>query len=407
MNLISLLSQFPRAVLLIASLVPAFATAAFSGTNFRLSAQRNSASALFGGYNSDVAMGGKFWNRETSVRGDFSGPVVREARILALADPHDPDNIDLYTGNLPEGARLLAVGATAADFDVAEIKTLGAPNVLFVSHAAARGPLREILENFPTICWIHSRSAGVDFITSDCLARSSALLTNAKGMYSSTLAEYSMMACSYFAKDLPRLMRQKCDNVWQKYDVLELRGATFGVVGYGDIGRACAKLANAYGMKVVALRRNPAASMYDPYCDKIYGMNKLDELMAESDYILCAAPLTEATRGMVGKDAFSAVKEGAVIINVGRGPVIDEKALIMALGSGGRLKGAALDVTTIEPLPRDSLLWEMENVLLSPHNMDMTATFMKESTHFFLEENLPRFMRELDLYNPVDKTAGY
>jgi len=129
--------------------------------------------------------------------------------------------------------------------------------------------------------------------------------------------------------------------------------------------------------------------------------------MAESDYILVAAPLTEATRGMIGTTQFSAAKKGAVIINVGRGPVVDEEALIAALAPTGKLKGAALDVTAVEPLPQHSLIWEMENVLLSPHNMDRTATFMRESTNFFIEENLPRFMRGTELYNPVDKVAGY
>jgi len=397
-----LFSLLPFAAGLVIPLWFPFATA-FSDANRHFSAGSKSTSVLFGGY--DVAMRGKFWNRENSKRKNgYSGPVIREARILALADKDDPDNIDLYNGELPEGARLLGVGTRVSDF---YIGTFDEPNVLFVSSATAREPLLELLKKFPTICWIHSRSAGVDFLISDFLASSEALLTNAKGMFSSTLAEYSMMACSYFAKDLPRLMRQKDVTAWQKYNVLELRGATFGIVGYGDIGRACAKLAKAYDMRVVALRRHPVKSMSDPYCDKVVGVNQLNELMAESDYILVAAPLTEATRGMIGTTQLSAAKEGAVIINVGRGPVVDEEALTAALAPTGKLKGAALDVTAVEPLPQHSLIWEMENVLLSPHSMDRTATFMRESTIFFIEENLPRFMRGTELYNPVDKVAGY
>ena len=203
-------------------------------------------------------------------------------------------------------------------------------------------------------------------------------------------------------------MSQKKSKTWAKYDVLELRGSTLGVVGYGDIGRACAKLAHVYGMRVVAIRRNPMLAMGDPLCDLVLGSDteSLNQLIRESDYILCSAPLTEETRGLIGKAQFEHAKKDAVFINLGRGPVVDEVALIEALKTG-KLKGAALDVFTNEPLPASSELWELENVLLSPHNMDQTATFMHEATEFFVRENVPRFMRREPLLNPVDKKAGY
>jgi phosphoglycerate dehydrogenase-like enzyme len=203
-------------------------------------------------------------------------------------------------------------------------------------------------------------------------------------------------------------MAQKKSKTWAKYDVLELRGSTLGVVGYGDIGRACAKLAHVYGMRVVALRRNPTLAIGDPLCDKVLGSDteSLNTLFRESDYILCSAPLTEETRGLIGKVQFEQAKQDAVFINLGRGPVVDEDALIEALKTG-KLKGAALDVYTVEPLPANSELWELKNVLLSPHNMDQTATFMHEATEFFVHENVPRFMRREPLLNPVNKNAGY
>jgi phosphoglycerate dehydrogenase-like enzyme len=233
-------------------------------------------------------------------------------------------------------------------------------------------------------------------------------VTNAKGQFSSTLAEYVFFACSYFAKDLPRLMKNKKAKVWEKFDVEELRGKTLGIVGYGDIGRACAKLASVYGMRIIALRRHPFLSKNDPTCDVIYGRDKgsLNRLMSESDYILCSAPSTVETRGMVDADAFAAVKENAVFINVGRGPVVDESALIDALKTG-KLRGAALDVFAEEPLPETSEIWDMPNVLISPHNMDQSTTFMHEATDFFLNENLPRFICGEDLLNPVDPNLGY
>jgi len=350
--------------------------------------------------------GAVYWNRETgkpSGAGD-DGPIVQEARILALCDPSDSYNEPLYKGPLPKGAKLLKVGASLSDFDDETIIKED-PNVVFVSHPKAREPLVQLLNKFPSVEWVHTRSAGIDFISSEGLFQSSAQLTNAKGMFSSTLAEYCMMACSYFAKDLPRLMRQKNDGNWEQYPVLELRGATLGVVGYGDIGRASAKLAKAYGMRVLGLKRK-AEGFEDEYCDGVYGMEGLEELAGESDYVLISTPLTEQTRGMISEEVLAKCKPSAVIINVGRGPIIDEEALIKAL-SNGTIKGAGLDVMTAEPLPKESPLWKLDNVLLSPHNMDMTLTFMRESTEFFVEENLKRFVRGETLLNPVDKGAGY
>jgi phosphoglycerate dehydrogenase-like enzyme len=181
-----------------------------------------------------------------------------------------------------------------------------------------------------------------------------------------------------------------------------------GIVGYGDIGRSCAKLATIYGMRVVALRRHPYLSKFDPLCDVVYGTDKasLNELMSVSDYIVCSAPSTVETRGMVSADAFANVKKNAVFINLGRGPVVDEGALINALKTG-QLKGAALDVFEEEPLPADNELWTLDNVLVSPHNMDQTAYFMHEATEFFVNENLPRFICGEELLNPVDVEAGY
>ncbi len=353
-----------------------------------------------------------YWNREKNknalpTSNAHDGPTVKEARILALSDPNDSHNMPLYCGPLPEGVRLLKVGSRLDDFDEPSIMEQH-PNVIFVSHPLARDTLIQLLEKFPSVEWVHTRSAGVDFIASNALFASHIMLTNAKGMFSSTLAEYCMMACSYFAKDLTRLMRQKADVNWEQYPIRELRGATMGIVGYGDIGRACAKLAKAYGMKVVGLKRDTSTFRKedDPYCDDMYGMEGLHELMSLSDYILIATPLTEQTRGLISKEAISKCKASAVIINVGRGPIIDEEALIEAL-QNGTIHGAALDVFSVEPLREDSPLWKLDNVLLSPHNMDMTLTFMRESTEFFISENLPRFVRGKLLLNPVNKEVGY
>lgn len=226
------------------------------------------------------------------------------------------------------------------------------------------------------------------------------------GQFSSTLGEYTLAACSHFAKDFDRLKRGQRRQHWDPYPVQELRGATLGIVGYGDIGRAAAKLAQAYGMKVVGLRRHPAP---DEFANEMLDASResLIKVFAESDYIMCALPLTPATKGMIGKEQFAVAKQGSVFINVGRGPVVDEAALVAALQSGERLKGAGLDVYEVEPLPESSPLWELDNVLLSPHNMDMTETFMYDSTKWFVTEQIPRFVRGEPLLNEVDRVAGY
>lgn len=350
----------------------------------------------------------RYWNREISAKGLFSSgerKIVKEARIISLSDPNDDANSPLHAGKLPEGASLLAVGTCFEDFDIDNLKKME-PNVVFVSYLKGRPELAKLLDALPSLEWVQTRTAGIDFITSKTLEESSVETTNAKGQFSSTLAEYSMMAIAYFAKDLPRLMRQKKEKNWEKYSVEEIRGKSLGVVGYGDIGRACARLAKAYGMKIIAQRRNPELCADDPLCDVVYSKEDLNKLMAESDYVVVALPLTDETLGMVGREAFASAKESTVVINVGRGPIVDEDALTNALESG-KIKGAALDVFTIEPLPETSKLWDLENVLISPHNMDQTETFMHESTEFFVNENLPRFISGEELLNPVNIKEGY
>jgi len=359
----------------------------------------------------------KYWNREESKKLEFSKLLelsperkVKEARIISLSAIDDEANKALHEGVLPSGATLLGIGTSLRDFHALRDQE---PNVLFCSPSCpkARLQLPLLLAAFPSIEWVHCRSAGLDFVVSEELSEvimDQAIMTNAKGQFSSTLAEYTMMACSFFAKDLPRLMQQKKDKNWGKYDVEELRGKTLGVVGYGDIGRACAKLAHVYGMRIIALRRNPHISKNDPFVDVVYHSDKrsLNKLMSESDYIVCSAPSTVESRGLVNASAFQAVKKNAVFINLGRGPVVDESALIEALKSG-KLRGAALDVFEDEPLPQTNELWELDNVLISPHNMDQTATFMHEATEFFVNENLPRFICGEDLLNPVNPKLGY
>ena len=184
-----------------------------------------------------------------------------------------------------------------------------------------------------------------------------------------------------------------------------LAGRTLGVVGYGDIGREVARRAHALGMRVVALRRRPELSAGDPLADELLGEDRLLELMARADDVVVATPLTPRTRGLVGRDAIAALKPTAVLVNVGRGPVVDEQALVEALAAG-RIRGAALDVFETEPLPAGHPLWTLPNVLLSPHCADHVPGWVEAATRAFLDE-LERYRRGEPLRNVVDKTHGY
>ena len=186
----------------------------------------------------------KYWSRENWVRKKkydyllkFSPEsMTKAANILSLSDANDVANEAL--NDLPFGAKLLGTGTSIQDFSDIQEQGSAKPNILFVSPSCpkARIQLPIILAAFPSIEWVHCRSAGIDFIVSEELSETKVMVTNAKGQFSSSLAEYSMMACSYFAKNLPRLMKQQQNKEWIKYDVEELRGKTMGIVGYGDIG---------------------------------------------------------------------------------------------------------------------------------------------------------------------------
>jgi len=270
-------------------------------------------------------------------------------------------------------------------------------------------PSRDLLQaawsTASRVKWLHSRSAGLDHVMFPELAASPVPLSNGRGVFSQSLGEFVLAAVLYFAKDFPRMRRSQQAARWDPFDVLEISKQTLGIVAYGDIGRAAASRAKAMGMRVLALRRRPELSAGDPHVDRMYAWDQRLEMIADCDYVVAAAPLTRETEGMISDAEFNAMKPGAVIINVGRGPVIDEPAMIRALESG-KIKGAGLDVTTVEPLPAESPLYRLDNVLLSPHCADHTADWLDDAMRFFLDQ-LHRFQAGQPLQNVVDKSRGY
>lgn len=267
-----------------------------------------------------------------------------------------------------------------------------------------RDQLRSAFLACPGVRWVHSRWAGVDSLLFPELVASEVPLTNGSGVFSQSLGEFALAAILYFAKDFPRMLRNQRAERWEPFDVDEIAGQTVGIIGYGDIGRAVARRVHAMGMQVLAVKRH-FPEQPDPLIDHFYKPDAMAEMLGRCDYIVVTAPLTGETRHMVGAAQFVAMKPSAVVINVGRGPVIDQAALVLALQEGG-LRGAALDVFEHEPLPPGHPLWQMENVLVSPHTADHTRDWIDAAMRFFLRQ-YERFANGEPLENRVNKHLGY
>ena len=258
--------------------------------------------------------------------------------------------------------------------------------------------------------WIHSLWTGVDNVLCPEILASPLPLTNGRGVFRRPLAEWSIGAMLYFAYQMRRMIRQQQAGVWEAFTTEEIQGKTLGIIGYGGIGSMAAELARPFGMRIVALRRRPELfepELFNnaPLVDQSFAPSQINELLAASDYVLLATPLTDETRGMIGAEQIAAMKPTSVLINVGRGAVVDEAALIKALDDG-KIRGAALDVFAVEPLPEGHAFYRMENVLLSPHTADHLQDFVHLAVEAFLE-NLKRFQAGQPLMNLVDKRAGY
>ncbi len=253
--------------------------------------------------------------------------------------------------------------------------------------------------------WVHSRFAGVDHVLFPALVASDAIVTNGRGAFAPALAEFTLGALLFFAKDFRRMLARQREGIWDPFQPSELRGQTLGIVGYGGIGRAVAELAHAFGMTIVASRRRPERSSDDPWLTRVMGADRTVELFAASDHVVVAAPLTPSTNKLVGARELAAMRSHGVLINVGRGPVIDEAALLSALERGAIL-GAALDVFEEEPLPPGHPFYASERVLLSPHCADRVPGWLERATEVFVE-NVRRRLRGEPLSNVVDKTLGY
>jgi phosphoglycerate dehydrogenase-like enzyme len=323
---------------------------------------------------------------------------MKRTTVLVLSDPREPQVAML--DKLREAADVV-VGNSATALEAS------ARNAeILLNWSGSLSLMREVFGLCRGLRWIHSRSVGLERTLFPELIASDVTLTNGRGVFSPPLGEFALAAILYFAKDLRRMIRNQQSGLWEPFDVTLVSGQTLGIVGFGDIGRAVATRVRAVGMHVLALRRRvPGRNVPEPLVDQLYSANQRNEMIPRCDYVVVAAPLTDETHGLIGQAEFAAMKETAVVINLGRGPVIHEEALIKAL-SQHRIRGAALDVFDEEPLPSGHPFYHMENVLLCPHCADHTTDWLANAMHFFLLQ-FARFRRGEPLLNIVNKSLGY
>jgi phosphoglycerate dehydrogenase-like enzyme len=312
-----------------------------------------------------------------------------------------------------------------------------------------------LLSRAPRLAWVHSASAGVERVLTPAGRERGLLITNARGVFSRPIAEYVLMMILAVSRRLPQLLELQRERTWQPLEGAELRDITVGIVGLGSIGRAVGALASAFGCRVIATRRQVGAaaaenearsaapptppadpagepvvhaggspraggssaaggSANDPgdelqlveaMLDRVMGPDGLPELLAESDFIVLAAPLTPETENMIDDETLALVKPGAWLINVARGRLVDERALLRALREGP-LGGAVLDAFRDEPLPASSPFYDVPNAIVTPHTSWSSGRVVDRSVELFCE-NLRHFAAGEPLVNVVDPAVGY
>ncbi len=264
-------------------------------------------------------------------------------------------------------------------------------------------PPGNIMARAPKLKWINAPSAGVDrFLVPDIVA-SPVILTNSRGIHSVQMGEMAFEMLLMLAKKAPFFFRMRQQREWHRVVPEILRGRTLAVLGLGVIGREVARLGKAFGMRVVALDVREIGP--DECVDAHFPPSRLKEVLSQSDYVVVTLPLTPETRNLIGEPELLAMRRTAYLVNIARGGIVDEDALIRAL-SEERIAGAGLDVFAKEPLPPDSKLWDLPNVIISPHVAGIREDYAVLAMDLFCE-NLRRYLDGREMLNVVDKKRGY
>ncbi len=276
---------------------------------------------------------------------------------------------------------------------------------------AVRSFPRDLIARAPRLRWYQQWGAGADWLLKyPAVIEKEVIITNVSGIHAIPISEHVFAFLLAFARRLPMAFRAQAQKTWLSEDavkeaggVVELAGSTMLVVGVGAIGQRIARLGAALGMRVYGIRRHPHRPTEG--VEKLYGPHQLLEALPLADFVVITLPHTAETHHLFDARTFAAMKPGAFLVNIGRGKVVDEKALLAALHSG-RLAGAGLDVFETEPLPADSPLWEEPNVMITSHYSGDTPHYHQRAMAIFLD-NLQRYVAGQPLHHVVDKRLGY
>jgi len=340
-----------------------------------------------------------------------------EPLVVLISFPLEPENVEriraldpriklLFEPDLLPRPRYVAdhTGPPTAkrtpEQEMRFLELLGQAEVLFDFD---RAHLRDLAAVAPRIRWVQSTSAGIgQMVKRVGLDKTGIVITTASGVHARPLADFCLMAMLMFAKDYLRMDREKRAKHWERYCGEELTGKTLAIVGLGRVGQEVARHGKKMDMRVVGMRRSntPVEGV-----DKMFDRDQLRKVLGETDFLVLVAPHTPETEGMIGADEIAALKQGAVLINIGRGQLVDEPAMIRALKEG-HLAGAALDVFSTEPPPADSPLWDMPNVIISPHSASTVTQENARITDIFCD-NLQRYLSGQPLRNVLDTEKLY
>lgn len=311
--------------------------------------------------------------------------------VLGVSGPHETPGLDKLTGFeivFADDAASLQTALAGADW----VFSWDYSGTLL----AAAWPAADRLS------WIHQAGAGVDAVLFSDLVESDVVLTNSASVFDQPIAEFVLGLILAFAKDLPASVRHQSERRWQHRLNEPIAGSRAVIVGMGGIGRATCRLLRSAGMSVTPVGRSPR---HDVSIGEIHSSAELVDLAASADYLVAAAPLTPATRGMFDADVFAAMPANGRFLNVGRGGLVEEQAMIDALRDGS-IAGAGLDVFATEPLPPDNPLWGMDNVIVTPHHAGDHVGHRQELVALFLD-NVARREDGRELRNVVDKRLGF
>jgi D-2-hydroxyacid dehydrogenase (NADP+) len=322
--------------------------------------------------------------------------MASERRVIALNSEVAPAVVERVRALAPEHQVI----------EAAELRKDGGYGLRQAEVLLTHSFPQEALQGNTLLRWIQTPGAGIEWLLTPAIrARRELVITNSSGIHAQPITEHTFGLMLMFARKLHSVRSRQSEGAWIQPNAATLgtlEGRTLGILGVGAIGVRMAEVGRAFGMRVVGLRRGGEAVAA---IERMYKPAQLHALLRESDYVVNALPLTDATRGLLGDAEFAAMKRSAFLVNIGRGATIERAALLRALQEQ-RIAGVGLDVTDPEPLPSDDPLWRHENAIITPHYSGSRADYMARVSDIFLD-NLERYLAGRPLVNVVDKDAGY